>query len=65
MGANKDMKTAITNWKQAQIHEVMLQKGIKWTFTPTAALYSGGIWERQIQTIRKVMLSIMKEQMLN
>ena len=64
VGANKEMKTAIKTWNQAQIHEVLLQKGIKWTFNPPAASHFGGVWERQIRTIRKVMLSIMKEQTL-
>lgn len=64
VGASKVLKAEIHKWNHAQINEDLLQKNVKWSFNPPAASHFGGVWERQIRTIRKVMLSILKEQPL-
>ena len=43
----------------------MLQRSIKWTFNPPAGSHHGGIWERQIRTVRKVLFSLMNQQTLS
>ena len=43
----------------------VLQKDIKWEFSPPAASHMGGIWERQIRSLRKVLNIIMREQTLD
>ncbi|VDH95111.1 Hypothetical predicted protein [Mytilus galloprovincialis] len=42
----------------------MLQKGIDWKFNPPAASNFGGVWERLIRSVRKVLYSILQEQKL-
>lgn len=37
---------------QSQIHDELLQKGIKWKFNPPSGSHHGGDWERLIQ-VRK------------
>lgn len=40
----------------------MLQKGIKLIFNSPAASHQGGVWERQIHTVRKILGTLLKEQ---
>ena len=64
VGAEKELRKHISQWNQSMIHESLLQDGINWVFNPPAASHFGGIWERQIRTIRKVMNAMLKEQRL-
>lgn len=42
-----------------------LKKGVEWTFNPPAASHHYGIWERQIRTVRKVLNSVVRQQLLD
>ena len=61
----KELREALRNWKddsKAKAH--LLKKEIKWEFNPPAASHMGGIWERQIRTVRKMLNVILKEQIV-
>ncbi|XP_062588283.1 uncharacterized protein LOC134249947 [Saccostrea cucullata] len=62
VGAAKEMSEEIQRWNLHQIHEFMLQKKIQWEFNPPAASHFGGVWERLIRSVRKVLYSVMCEQ---
>ena len=64
-GAEHELKTSIEQWNQAQINDVLLQKGIKWTFNPPAGSHHGGSWERLIRSVRKVLNSTLNVQSLD
>lgn len=34
VGAERELRVAIKEWNQCKINDVLLQKGIKWTFNP-------------------------------
>lgn len=53
IGAERELRKVIEQWNQVQIHDVMLQKGIQWSFNPPAGSHHGGAWERLIWSIRK------------
>jgi hypothetical protein len=61
----RELRQEINKWNQAQIHDFLLQQNIKWTFNPPAGSHHGGVWERCIRTVRKVMRAITKEQLLD
>ena len=61
----KELRQAVNSWNQAQIHEALLQQNVKWTFNSPAGSHHGGVWERCIRTVRKVVLAILKEQQLD
>ena len=42
----------------------MLQRNINWKFNPPVGSHFGGIWERQIRTVRKIMSALVKQQLL-
>ncbi|XP_072030454.1 uncharacterized protein [Amphiura filiformis] len=64
VGAKRELQEQIRKWNQAQIHSELLQDHVDWRFNPPAGSHFGGVWERMIRTIRKVMMSVSKEQML-
>ena len=49
----KELREAVAEWNQSQIHSFLLQRSIKWTFNPPAGSHHGGAWERCIRTVRK------------
>ena len=65
VGAEKELRLAIAEWNQGKIGKFLLQRNISWKFNPPAASHMGGIWERQIRTIKKVLGAVLKEQTLN
>lgn len=62
VGAQRELKEEIDKWNQDQINNFMLQQNIDWKLNPPAASNFGGVWERLIRSVRKVLYSIMKEQ---
>ena len=65
VGAEKELREAIHKWNQQKIHESLRQKEVEWKFNPPYASHMGGVWERQIRTIRKIILALMKQQALD
>ena len=61
----RELHKAMQQWNQGQIHEYLLQHNIKWIFNPPAASHHGGVWERCIRTVRKVMKALLNEQTLD
>ncbi|KAL2089190.1 hypothetical protein ACEWY4_016089 [Coilia grayii] len=64
VGVERELRQALKELDQSRINEVMMQKGVQWLFNPPAASHHGGIWERQIRTVRKVLSSV-RQQSLN
>ena len=65
MRGERELPEVINEWNQSQNHDFLLQQNIKWTFNPPAGSRHGGVWERCIRTVRKVMNALMKEQVLD
>lgn len=65
VGAERDLRRVLTNWNRGAIHEFLLQMEIRWIFNPPSASHMGGVWERQIRTVRKLINALCKEQILN
>jgi transposase InsO family protein len=62
VGAVKIMQDEIKKWNQAQIRKFLMKREIVWEFNPPAGSHFGGIWERQIRTIRKTLYALLKGQ---
>ena len=61
----RELREAIEGWNQTQIHDYLLQRNIKWKFNPPAASHHGGVWERCIRTVRKVLKALPREQTMD
>ena len=55
VGAHRELKLALECWNSQRIETFLRQKDISWKFNPPHASHMGGVWERQIRTIRKVL----------
>ena len=64
VGAEKELKQALKELNQDQMMNFHASHGMKWNFNPPAVSHQGGVWERQIRTIRKILCAIMGEQYL-
>ena len=64
MGAERELRKCLQDWVQELIHSDLLRKGIDWHFSPPAASHWGGVWERMIRSVRRVLGALVKEQSL-
>ena len=62
VGAQKELKVSLEQWNQAHIGRELQLHGVKWDFNPPAASHFGGVWERLIRLVRKVLYSLLREQ---
>lgn len=65
VGADRELRKAIKEWNTAQIENTLLQRDITWLFNPPSGSHHGGVWERIIRSIRKIMNAMLREQSLD
>ena len=65
VAGNRELKAAIVEVQESdKIHHYLAQREIDWEFNTPYASSHGGVWERQIRTVRKVLNSIIKDEVL-
>ena len=64
VGAARELKEAISKWDQSLINKTLCQKGISWHFNPPAASHQGGVWERVIRSVRRILTALAGERVL-
>ena len=64
VGAAKELKAFMDEWDKAKIEIDLAQKKIVWKFNPPGAPHFGGIWERLVQSCKKVMIAILDNRSL-
>ena len=62
VSTNKELKQSLQELNQEHITYYMHQHEIQWHFNPPSASHQGGVWERQIRTIRKILCAMLNEQ---
>ena len=65
VSGNQELRRAIKAWNQGKINGFLIQRNVMWVFNPPKAPHHGGVWERCIRTVRKVLNALMKEQVLD
>ena len=65
VAAERELRAALRELNQKTIADAMMGKGVKWIFNAPAASHHGGVWERQIRTVRKILNSIVRQQSLD
>ena len=62
VGAERELREALCALDQKKIQSSLLQSGVKWSFNTPAASHHGGVWERIIRMVRKVLNSVLHQQ---
>jgi len=62
VGTEKELRVAVDKWNMNKIHGFLQQKAIEWKFNTPTASHMGGVWERLIRSIRRILNILMKEQ---
>ena len=58
-GAERELRKSLNKIsKDVATRDIMLKNDTKWIFNTPAASHHGGVWERQIRSIRKVLLAV-------
>ena len=65
VGAEKELRVAVEGWNTNRIGNFLRQNSIQWCFNPPAASHMGGVWERQIRSVRRIRSALMKEQVVD
>lgn len=65
ISANQELKNALKELNQSKIQNYIFNNGVKWTFSPPHGAHHGGVWERLVQQIKKMLFSVVKQQMLD
>ena len=53
-GADVELKAALAKLDHDKIHSTLMKSGINWIFNPPAASHQGGVFKRQIRSVRKI-----------
>ena len=59
VGGRTELSKALKSLGWADVIEFASRKEIDWTFNPPLASHHGGVWERMIRTVRRVLLSVL------
>ena len=61
----REIREPLTSWNQRSIHEFLRQKNIVWKFNPPTASHMGGVWERVIRSVHKILRALLGEQIVS
>ena len=64
IGAQRELSQAMQEMDHDQIQDKLDKEGTDWIFNPPVASHMGGVWERQIRTIRKVLSNRLDDESL-
>ncbi|MBM6549342.1 DDE-type integrase/transposase/recombinase, partial [Streptococcus dysgalactiae subsp. equisimilis] len=62
VGAKAELKVWWQSMDQEKISGSLLSKGIRWHFNPPYSSHRGGVWERLVRSVRRLMCTLMTEQ---
>ena len=62
IGAERELGDWLRSLSQVKITDQLADKKIVWKFNPPSASHRGGIWERMIRSVRKILNSVARRQ---
>ena len=64
VGADAELRKSLSEWSHVTINDKMTVRGIQWHFQPPHASHRGGVWERMIRSIRRILCTLTHSQTL-
>lgn len=64
-GAERELREALERLDQTKVYNHLRIDDVQWSFNPPEASHQGGIWERMIRSVRKILAALVKEQLMN
>ena len=64
-GAERELREAFERLDQRHVCNRLRKDDVQWFFNPPEASHQGGIWERMIRSVRKILTALLKEQRIN
>jgi len=64
VGAEQELKRAVKQLPHGRIIDELLKRSVEWQFNPPLSSHRGGVWERLIRSVRRVLRSTANEQTL-
>ena len=61
IGERSELDDALKEMEQSKVENYLSSQGCQWIFNPPHALHFGGVWVRQIRTIRRVLNAMFLE----
>ena len=59
---HKELSRSLQEWNSHQINEYLKQRSVKWVFNPPYTSHMGGIWEREIRSIKRILSALLTSQ---
>lgn len=63
VGAKSELENAVAEMDEARIHNFLLDQGCDWfefKMNPPSASHMGGVWERQIRSVRAILCALLQ-----
>eukprot|EP00063_Salmo_salar_P064092 XP_014038927.1 PREDICTED: uncharacterized protein LOC106592141 [Salmo salar] len=65
VGTHRELGEALKELDHNKIQNELLKEGVTWSFNPPSGAHHGGVWERLIRLVKKILYSVLKEQVLD
>ena len=65
VGASREMQRWLPRVDQTIVADRLATHGVRWQFNPPYASHRGGVWERMIRSIRRTLLGVCGQQLMN
>ncbi|XP_030596228.1 uncharacterized protein LOC115787620 [Archocentrus centrarchus] len=65
VGAERELREALASLNHEQIQGALISNGVEWSFNPPAGSHHGGVWERMIRLVKRILNSVLHQQMLD
>ena len=65
VGAERELRQGLQAWEQEKIEGDLSEKGVRWIFNTPTASHMGGVWERQIRSVRRILSRLVREQVMS